>query len=141
MRKPRNNGLCSSAENPWFTCQRSESNRPPALKDVEDDAINSIALQAVELLSHELAADDVVADESVDALSLYLRGVRRTELFTPQQEFETATRARAGHIGGSGAAFGTKRFHDDRRHPSGYHQRLVSRSGVVEGSIERRRRA
>ena len=37
-----------------------------------------------------------MADESADALSLYLRGVRRTELFTPEQEFETATRARAG---------------------------------------------
>lgn len=33
---------------------------------------------------------------SGDALAQYLRGVRRTELFTPQQEFETATRARAG---------------------------------------------
>jgi RNA polymerase nonessential primary-like sigma factor len=35
-------------------------------------------------------------EESADALSVYLRGVRRTELFTPQQEFEAATRARAG---------------------------------------------
>ena len=35
-------------------------------------------------------------DGSGDALAQYLRGVRRTELFTPQQEFETATRARAG---------------------------------------------
>ena len=34
--------------------------------------------------------------ESPDALAVYLRGVRRTELFTPQEEFETATRARAG---------------------------------------------
>ncbi len=39
---------------------------------------------------------EALADESADALSLYLRGVRRTELFTPQQEFEAATRARAG---------------------------------------------
>jgi RNA polymerase nonessential primary-like sigma factor len=31
-----------------------------------------------------------------DALAQYLRGVRRTELFTPEQEFECATRARAG---------------------------------------------
>ena len=36
------------------------------------------------------------ADGTGDALALYLRGVRRTELFTPQEEFETATRARAG---------------------------------------------
>jgi RNA polymerase nonessential primary-like sigma factor len=37
-----------------------------------------------------------IAGESSDTLTLYLRDVRRTELFTPQQEFETATRARAG---------------------------------------------
>lgn len=41
-----------------------------------------------------LAAAD--ADGTGDALAQYLRGVRRTELFTPQEEFETATRARAG---------------------------------------------
>jgi RNA polymerase nonessential primary-like sigma factor len=34
--------------------------------------------------------------ESSDTLTLYLRDVRRTELFTASQEFETATRARAG---------------------------------------------
>jgi RNA polymerase nonessential primary-like sigma factor len=34
--------------------------------------------------------------ESTDTLTLYLREVRRTDLFTPQQEFETATKARAG---------------------------------------------
>jgi len=37
-----------------------------------------------------------VAGDSGDALTLYLRGVRRTELFTAQEEFEAATRARAG---------------------------------------------
>ncbi len=37
-----------------------------------------------------------IAGESSDTLTLYLREVRRTELFTPQQEFDTATRARAG---------------------------------------------
>jgi RNA polymerase nonessential primary-like sigma factor len=42
----------------------------------------------------EIQAD--VAGESSDTLTLYLRDVRRTELFTPEQEFETATRARAG---------------------------------------------
>ncbi len=34
--------------------------------------------------------------ESSDALTLYLRDVRRTELFSPAEEFEIATRARAG---------------------------------------------
>jgi RNA polymerase nonessential primary-like sigma factor len=36
------------------------------------------------------------AGDSSDTLTLYLREVRRGELFTPQQEFETATNARAG---------------------------------------------
>lgn len=34
--------------------------------------------------------------EGGDALTRYLRNVRRTQLFTPEEEFETATRARAG---------------------------------------------
>lgn len=42
----------------------------------------------------EIPAD--VAGESSDTLTLYLREVRRTELFTAQEEFEAATRARAG---------------------------------------------
>jgi RNA polymerase nonessential primary-like sigma factor len=37
-----------------------------------------------------------IAGESSDTLTLYLRDVRRTELFTPQEEFEAATRARSG---------------------------------------------
>ena len=37
-----------------------------------------------------------IAGESNDTLTLYLREVRRTQLFTPQEEFATATRARAG---------------------------------------------
>jgi RNA polymerase nonessential primary-like sigma factor len=37
-----------------------------------------------------------VAGESSDTLTLYLREVRRTELFTAEEEFATATLARAG---------------------------------------------
>jgi RNA polymerase nonessential primary-like sigma factor len=37
-----------------------------------------------------------VGEEGADALAVYLRGVRRTALFTPEQEFDAATRARAG---------------------------------------------
>ena len=44
--------------------------------------------------SRDLAAEG--AGESSDTLTLYLRDVRRTELFTPEQEFQAATRARAG---------------------------------------------
>jgi RNA polymerase nonessential primary-like sigma factor len=35
-------------------------------------------------------------DESADALSVYLRGVRRTKLFTAEEEFACATKVRAG---------------------------------------------
>ena len=37
-----------------------------------------------------------IAGESSDTLTLYLREVRRTELFTPEEEFTAASRARAG---------------------------------------------
>jgi RNA polymerase nonessential primary-like sigma factor len=50
----------------------------------------------LEQLVQDATSGDTVSDESADALSLYLRGVRRTELFTPEQEYETAMRARAG---------------------------------------------
>jgi RNA polymerase nonessential primary-like sigma factor len=43
-----------------------------------------------------LAKEAQAGDESADSLALYLRGVRRTPLFTPEEEFACATRARAG---------------------------------------------
>jgi RNA polymerase nonessential primary-like sigma factor len=52
------------------------------------------AAGAGEPQARELPAD--FSGESSDTLTLYLRDVRRTSLFTPQEEFETATRARAG---------------------------------------------
>ncbi|MEO8656212.1 MAG: sigma-70 family RNA polymerase sigma factor, partial [Ramlibacter sp.] len=39
-----------------------------------------------------------VPGEAADTLTLYLREVRRTALFTPEQESETATLARAGNF-------------------------------------------
>ena len=42
------------------------------------------------------AAGDMVGGEGADALTIYLRQVRRTQLFTPAQEYETACAARAG---------------------------------------------
>ena len=86
MRKPRDPDLTSSPAD----------HRVVAPVNAAQEATDLIALQALELLAHEIATSDSASDESVDALSLYLRGVRRTELFTPEQEFETATRARAG---------------------------------------------
>jgi RNA polymerase nonessential primary-like sigma factor len=41
------------------------------------------------------AAPDVPQAEA-DVLTLYMRDIRRTELFTPQEEFDVPTRARAG---------------------------------------------
>lgn len=59
------------------------------------DAIDTVANG---LLSEPRPLSDVTeeAAESGDALTIYLRTVRRTELFTAQEEFEFATRARAG---------------------------------------------
>lgn len=37
-----------------------------------------------------------ISGESGDTLTLYLREVRRTSLFTPEEEFQTASRARSG---------------------------------------------
>ena len=50
--------------------------------------------EAVERPSRDTAPE--ISGESSDTLRLYLREVRRTELFTPEQEVETATLARAG---------------------------------------------
>jgi RNA polymerase nonessential primary-like sigma factor len=48
-------------------------------------------------VSHVVQAlADEVTDGSADALAVYLRGVRRTELFTAQEEYAMAVRARAG---------------------------------------------
>ena len=47
-------------------------------------------------LSPTIPVASELAGESSDTLTLYLREVRRTGLFTPAQELETATRARAG---------------------------------------------
>jgi len=50
--------------------------------------------ESAERVLRDLPAE--LTGESTDTLTLYLREIRRTELFTPQEEFETATRARAG---------------------------------------------
>jgi RNA polymerase nonessential primary-like sigma factor len=64
---------------------------------------NSVHLNAPETqgLTPELElVKDVLelhaGDESADALSVYLRGVRKRKLFTAEEEFACATRARAG---------------------------------------------
>jgi RNA polymerase nonessential primary-like sigma factor len=52
------------------------------------------AAPAPDAASRELPAD--FSGESSDTLTLYLRDVRRTTLFTPEEEYQTAVRARAG---------------------------------------------
>ena len=96
MKKPRTPGPASRAaafpagDVPTHT----DALAPPA--NSAPVAIDSVALHALDSLAHGEPSADSAQDESVDALALYLRGVRRTELFTPEQEFEVATRARAG---------------------------------------------
>ncbi len=96
MTKPRTPGLGSKPADRGGVTAFFEQNTPSARVDIDADATDSIAFQALEQLAIEITSPHAMADESADALSLYLRGVRRTELFTPEQEFETATRARAG---------------------------------------------
>jgi RNA polymerase nonessential primary-like sigma factor len=74
---------------------RDGARAPAAARDFEADAAagepgDEVAEDAIKGISADLAG------ESGDTLTLYLREVRRTELFTPEEEFETATRARAG---------------------------------------------
>jgi len=73
---------------------------PPGARDGADPALadESVPL-AEEAAPPETALREIPADlagESSDTLTLYLREVRRTTLFTAEEEFETATRARAG---------------------------------------------
>ena len=56
------------------------------------DALASGADKSFSELLHSAQA----SGESADALTVYLRNVRRTDLFTPAQEFEFACKARAG---------------------------------------------
>ena len=96
MKKPSNNGLGSNAVDHGLGGGPIKPDGPAALADAGLLATDSIALQALEQLVQDATTGGPAAEESGDALSLYLRGVRRTELFTPQEEFEAATRARAG---------------------------------------------
>ena len=67
------------------------SRMPPA----HDERVNNAAeAEAGETSKGDLPVE--FAGESSDALTLYLRDVRRTALFSPEEEFAIATRARAG---------------------------------------------
>jgi RNA polymerase nonessential primary-like sigma factor len=75
----------------------------PAAADDESNGTHPLennALSAPDLIANEgppiARAGLDLTGEAGDALSAYLRNVRRTELFTAEQEYETAMRARAG---------------------------------------------
>jgi RNA polymerase nonessential primary-like sigma factor len=59
-----------------------------------DEPAIATAEAAAEIPVRELPSD--VSGESSDTLTLYLREVRRTALFTPEEEYDTAIRARSG---------------------------------------------
>lgn len=86
MKKPRTDGVASAAEDTASAGPFYESNQPLA-PDYPAQAATDLVAESV---------PDEAVDGSADALSVYLRGVRRTELFTAEEEFAVATRARAG---------------------------------------------
>ena len=86
MKKPRTDGVASAAEDTASAGPFYESNQPLATEYPAQAATDLVA---------ESVLDEAVGG-SADALSVYLRGVRRTELFTAEEEFAVATRARAG---------------------------------------------
>jgi RNA polymerase nonessential primary-like sigma factor len=69
-----------------------EPNEALAPAEYAQEAMEIVAPAVLDALAKEAQA----GDESADSLALYLRGVRRTELFTAEQELDAATRARAG---------------------------------------------
>ena len=67
----------------------------PDADDVPTDEPPPVEAEAVpDIPLREIPSD--LSGESSDTLTLYLRDVRRTTLFTAEEEFETATRARSG---------------------------------------------
>jgi len=68
--------------------------RPDADSVPTDEPASAAGEAAPDLPPRDAGAD--LSGESSDTLTLYLRDVRRTTLFTAEEEFETAVRARAG---------------------------------------------
>lgn len=77
---------------------KNQENRPVGSVDIAQLATKLVANQSSgkNHLPHELATPTDEREEGGDALTHYLRGVRRTGLFTAQQEFEVAVLARGG---------------------------------------------
>ena len=86
----KRNGSSPPAVSPALATGRVLPPEPPLSDDPEDPAIDMIAVDPARELPPEFAS------ESSDTLTMYLRDVRRTELFSPEEEFDTALKARAG---------------------------------------------
>jgi RNA polymerase nonessential primary-like sigma factor len=65
----------------------------PGPSDATTDAAAAQGLDEVTAAALEIAAGDA---DATNTLQTYLREIRRAPLFTPEQEYDTATRARAG---------------------------------------------
>jgi RNA polymerase nonessential primary-like sigma factor len=81
--------------------KKRNGNSTPAVPDAPENAglppqplRSSEQSEALEPSPRAIPAE--IAGESSDILTLYLREVRRTQLFTPEEEFAAASRARAG---------------------------------------------
>jgi len=92
MAKSRKTGDQGLVAAPAVVREEFEENTALATVEYAQDAIEIVAPAVLDVLARDARA----GDESADSLALYLRGVRRTELFTPEEEFACATRARAG---------------------------------------------
>ncbi len=95
MKKPRPPAPDDAPAHPLHRGSDWASNMPLERMEPAQEAPESIANTSSEGWAAELV-QPAAGEDVADALALYLRGVRRTELFTPEEAFAMATRARAG---------------------------------------------
>ena len=95
MKGPRAHGLSNKDSDQANAGGLSGLGGAQAPEEYAQQAIKPVADGELESMAKEVPSA-TAGDEPSDALAVYLRDVRRTELFTPQEEFDTATRARAG---------------------------------------------
>ncbi len=93
-RSPKPPGLIDGPQLSGGTAHGSAHLVDP-VQDFGDETQPGGEVPANQAVSEALALSEG-AQESGDSLSLYLKGVRRTQLFTSEQEYATAMRARAG---------------------------------------------
>ena len=69
--------------------------KPASLPAPADDVVDRADKGALPEIAHDAVPVDL-GGEGGDSLTLYLREIRRTELFTPDEEYQTACAARSG---------------------------------------------